>query len=147
MIGLRHRNNYEGQAAMELEFATEGVDIKDDYPYEIDSNPDGPAVLDWRPMVRAIMRDVEGSVATEIIATKFHNTLAEAITGIARIVGENRVVLTGGCFQNKYLTESTVARLEAGGFKPYWHQRVPPNDGGLALGQLAAVAALQPRGE
>jgi hydrogenase maturation protein HypF len=98
-------------------------------------------------MVRDIIKDVEGRVATGIIATKFHNTLAAAITGVARIVGEDRVVLTGGCFQNKYLTESTVARLEAEGFIPYWHQRVPPNDGGLALGQLAAVAALQPRGE
>jgi hydrogenase maturation protein HypF len=147
LVGLRHRNRYEGQAAMELEFATEGVDTKDSYPFQIDSTSGGPAVLDWRPMIHAIMRDVEGHVATELIATKFHNTLAEAITGVARIVGEHRVALTGGCFQNKYLTESTVARLQAAGFKPYWHQRVPPNDGGLALGQLAAVVALQPRGE
>jgi hydrogenase maturation protein HypF len=48
-------------------------------------------------------------------------------------------VLSGGCFQNRYLTERTVTRLHAEGFQPYWHQRVPPNDGGIALGQIYAV--------
>jgi len=52
------------------------------------------------------------------------------------MTGETRVVLSGGCFQNRYLTERTVARLREAGFQPYWHQRVPPNDGGLALGQI-----------
>jgi hydrogenase maturation protein HypF len=53
------------------------------------------------------------------------------------------VVLSGGCFQNRVLVERTVARLEARGFRPYWHQRFPPNDGGIALGQAyAAIAAL-----
>jgi len=50
------------------------------------------------------------------------------------------VALTGGCFQNRILTERTVAALEVAGFRPCWHQRVPPNDGGLALGQIAAAA-------
>ena len=78
-----------------------------------------------------------------MIAARFHNSLAEAIVAVALMVGEKRVLLTGGCFQNKYLTERTVARLEATDFKPYWHQRIPPNDGGIALGQLAAAAALR----
>ena len=53
--------------------------------------------------------------------------------------GKRRVVLSGGCFQNRYLTERTVQRLQAAGFRPYWHQRVPPNDGGIALGQIVAA--------
>jgi hydrogenase maturation protein HypF len=48
-------------------------------------------------------------------------------------------VLSGGCFQNKYLTERAVCRLRDEGFRPYWHQRVPPNDGGIALGQIVAA--------
>jgi hydrogenase maturation protein HypF len=87
------------------------------------------------------MEDLESGVATGLISTKFHNTLAEAIVAVARDVGVERVLLTGGCFQNKYLTEKTVARLVARGFKPYGHRRIPPNDGGIAVGQLAAAAA------
>jgi len=49
-------------------------------------------------------------------------------------------VLTGGCFQNRYLTERAVGRLRAEGFRPYWHQRIPPNDGGIALGQVTGAA-------
>ena len=55
------------------------------------------------------------------------------------MAGETRVVLSGGCFQNRYLTERTIQRLRAEGFHPYWHQRVPPNDGGIALGQVTAA--------
>ena len=67
--------------------------------------------------------------------------MADAIVGIAERVGERRVVLTGGCFQNRYLTERVVASLDTAGFRPYWHQRIPPNDGGIAVGQIAAVLA------
>ena len=62
------------------------------------------------------------------------------IVEVARLVGEPKVVLTGGCFQNAYLIERTVRRLQEEGFRPYWHQRVPPNDGGIALGQIMAAA-------
>ena len=63
---------------------------------------------------------------------------------MAAPVGEEKVVLTGGCFQNRYLLERAVRGLAAAGFRPYWHQRVPPNDGGIALGQI--VAALSAAG-
>jgi len=59
---------------------------------------------------------------------------------MARYVGQTRVVLTGGCFQNRYLTERSVQRLLEAGFRPYWHQRLPTNDGGIALGQIVAAA-------
>jgi hydrogenase maturation protein HypF len=147
LTGLRQQCSYEGQAAMELEFATDGIDAIDRYPVRLLQDSGLPVVVDWQDLIRAIMRDVESGLATGLISTKFHNTLAEVIVDIARIAGDERVLLTGGCFQNKYLTEKTVARLAATGFKPYWHQRIPPNDGGIALGQLAAAAAAHPRGE
>jgi hydrogenase maturation protein HypF len=66
------------------------------------------------------------------------------ILGVAQRCGESRVVLTGGCFQNCFLTERAVTRLQDEGFRPYWHQRVPPNDGGIALGQaVAAIHSLE----
>lgn len=90
-------------------------------------------------MIGSIIDDVKSGAPLGIISARFHNTLAEIIIEIARIISEQRVVLTGGCFQNKYLTERTIDRLEQEGFKPYWHQRVPPNDGGISLGQIYAV--------
>jgi hydrogenase maturation protein HypF len=70
----------------------------------------------------------------------FGRTLSDAIVAIARHVGRRRVVLTGGCFQNARLTERTVDRLAAAGFAPYFHHRIPPNDGGLAAGQAVFAA-------
>jgi hydrogenase maturation protein HypF len=70
------------------------------------------------------------------MAAKFHNSLAEIIIDIARKIRPEKVVLSGGCFQNKYLLERSVKRLREENFRVYWHQRVPPNDGGISLGQI-----------
>jgi hydrogenase maturation protein HypF len=75
-------------------------------------------------------------VPRPILSARFHNTLAEMIVAVAEAIEEPRVVLSGGCFQNRYLLEGTVSRLRHAGFKPYWHQRLPPNDGGICVGQL-----------
>lgn len=90
-------------------------------------------------MIEAILADVQRGVPAGMISAKFHNALAELIVAVAQRAGQERVVLSGGCFQNRYLTERTVRRLQAEGFRPYWHQRVPPNDGGIALGQIVAA--------
>ena len=74
-----------------------------------------------------------------LASARFHNTLAEMAVAVAARMKVEKVVLTGGCFQNRYLTERMVSRLRSEGFRPYWHQRVPPNDGGIALGQIVAV--------
>ena len=79
------------------------------------------------------------SCKIRLIAARFHNTLVESIVEVAKLCGEERIVLTGGCFQNRYLTERAVRRLREERFRPYWHQRIPPNDGGIALGQLWAL--------
>jgi hydrogenase maturation protein HypF len=90
--------------------------------------------------VRGIVGDVRRGVPVGRIANRFHNSLTETIVRVAARVGGEQVVLSGGCFQNRVLVERTVRALRARGFRPYWHQRVPPNDGGIALGQLAALA-------
>jgi hydrogenase maturation protein HypF len=142
MTGLRQRAAFEGQAAMELEFAIHGCMSNRSYSFRLmhHANHSAPAALrvDWEPMVQEILEDIEAGTATAEIAGAFHNTLTEIIVDVAKQVGVTRIVLTGGCFQNKYLTERTVQRLEAEGFRPYWHQRIPPNDGGISVGQVCA---------
>jgi len=83
--------------------------------------------------------DSSAGASSSSIAAKFHNTLVEMIVAMAKRVGEEQIVLTGGCFQNRYLIERTIQRLRAEGFRPYWHQQIPPNDGGIALGQIMAA--------
>ena len=142
LIDLRHTCGFEGQAAMELEFALSSSD-DEGYPFVLRDDL-SPMVCDWEPMVRAILADPGCPIGR--VARRFHNTLAQMTVEIAQRVGEEKVVLTGGCFQNRYLTETFVRRLQNAGFQAYWHQRVPPNDGGIALGQIiGAAAALQRR--
>ena len=139
LTGLRQQVRYEGQAAMELEFAL--VDAAPiDEAYELPIRPGhAPLILDWAPMIEALLSDLSRGVPLSQISARFHNGLAEAIVAVAERLGQPRVVLTGGCFQNRYLTERSVRRLQEAGFRPYWHQRVPPNDGGIALGQVVAA--------
>jgi hydrogenase maturation protein HypF len=137
LIGLRQQSSFEGQAAMEMEFAVQpGID--EAYPFSLGN--DSPIVINWEPAIRGILEDKQSGKSAGVISTKFHNMLAEAIAAVAQRLGEPKVVLSGGCFQNRYLTERTIHRLRQENFRPYWHQRIPPNDGGIALGQVAAVA-------
>jgi hydrogenase maturation protein HypF len=137
LLGLRQRLGFEGQAAMELEFAIQ-PDVEGAYPFDLRGG--APFIVDWQPMIESIISDLQRAEPAGVIAARFHNTLAEMIVAVAREVGEPKVLLTGGCFQNRYLTERAVDRLRAAGFSPYWHQRIPPNDGGIALGQIVAAA-------
>jgi len=145
LAGLRQQVRFEGQAAMELEFALEGVEIAEAYELPIVSGHASRIThhaspsLNWSPMVKAILADLKHGLPISQISARFHNALAEAIVAVARQVGQPRVVLSGGCFQNRYLTERSIQRLQEAGFRPYWHQRVPPNDGGISLGQVVAA--------
>jgi hydrogenase maturation protein HypF len=144
IIGLRQTMRFEGQAAMQLEFAIAGIAPTDEY-YTLQTfmadpgDDDSRLIIDWAPVITQLLNDHQHGVPVGVISAKFHNTLTEAILRVARQLGEARVVLSGGCFQNKYLTERTVRRLGEEGYRPYWHQRVPTNDGGIALGQLYAA--------
>jgi hydrogenase maturation protein HypF len=84
---------------------------------------------------------LQREVKPGIIAGRFHNALVEAILAVAQSVGERRVALTGGCFQNRLLTERATQRLREAGFEVLLHRQVPPNDGGISLGQVVVAAA------
>lgn len=143
LTGLRQRVSFEGQAAMELEFAAQPA-MSDFYSFEVRDGQ--PLVVDWGPTIEGIAADVTCGRHAGDISAKFHNTLAEIVRAVALRIGEAKIILTGGCFQNRRLTEACLQRLLDAGFRPYWHQRVPPNDGGISLGQVvAAAAALRPK--
>ncbi|MEQ1887451.1 MAG: hypothetical protein ABL967_20500, partial [Bryobacteraceae bacterium] len=138
LTGLRQAMRFEGQAAMELEFALQGVATHEAYHFPLVSRG-ATLILDWAPMIEAIIFDGKRGLPIGEISAKFHNALADAVVHVAKHVDHPRVALSGGCFQNRYLTERTVSRLREEGFQPYWHQRVPTNDGGIALGQVVAA--------
>jgi hydrogenase maturation protein HypF len=152
LIGLRHLTSFEGQAAMELEYAVDAR-VDDAYPFAVTNETARfamgswqapPLVVDWGPLVDAILHDLRVNERTGTIAARFHNTLADIVVAVAERHQLPRIVLTGGCFQNCYLVERTVSRLRAAGFRPYWHQRIPANDGGISLGQIAACVRALP---
>src|SRR6266487_1691463 len=142
LVGLRHRASFEGQAAMEMEFAIESP-TNESYSFEISEGL--PRIVNWQPMMKEILNDLRRAQSVATISAKFHNTLAEIIVAVAKQIDQEKIVLTGGCFQNRCLTEATINRLIKEGFRPYWHQRVPPNDGGIALGQIISAARSQQR--
>jgi len=142
LCGLRQRASYEGQAAAELEWAAEGHPYLPGYEFPIrePSNSRDPSIVDWQEALAAAIADWRAGATAPAISAAFHHGLARAIAEMAVRIGERRVILTGGCFQNARLTESVVAALQDVDCEPIWHQRVPPNDGGLALGQAAWAA-------
>ncbi|HKW02513.1 MAG TPA: carbamoyltransferase HypF [Vicinamibacterales bacterium] len=135
-LDLKQRATFEGQAAMLLEWVSDEA-VADAYPFEL--IPGVCLAVDWAPMIRALLDDLAIGAPAATMAARFHETLARMIVAVARIAGRDRVVLSGGCFQNRLLLERTIARLREAGFSPCWHQRVPTNDGGIALGQIAAL--------
>ena len=143
LAGLRDEISYEGQAAVELEAACAGG-AHEPYPFECAAAP--VFAVDLRPMVRAIAADARAAVDAAAIAARFHETMARVIVAGCRQArassGLQTVALSGGCFANRRLSERAQALLAADGFATLAHRRVPPGDGGLALGQ-AAVAAFR----
>jgi hydrogenase maturation protein HypF len=146
VLGRTHAR-YEGQVAFELNMAADPTEHAT-YDYFVDRSST-PSEIDFRPVVRGVVRDIGHGVAAPVIAARFHNTLANAAADVVRenavasIDGPRpAVVLTGGCFQNVRLAERTRALLEDE-FDVYLHRQVPPGDGGIALGQAAVAAALR----
>jgi len=142
LLGLAHKNRFEGQAAMLLEHSIDKTKTADRYNFIIEGQ-NVPYIVDWEPLLKDIFTDIEKNVPPGLISARFHNTMAEIIVAVAEKIGEKRVLLTGGCFQNKYLTEKASNLLEAAGFEVYRHRWIPPNDGGIAAGQILAAAREQ----
>jgi hydrogenase maturation protein HypF len=139
LLDVRRRPGYEGAAAVALEVAANAAEAAGDplgsYPL-----PLSHGVLDFAPLLRALAADRAAGVPTYVCAARCHETLAAAAVEIVRSLGLPRVLLGGGCFQNRRLAAGARAHLEAAGFEVFAPRRLPANDGGLSLGQ-AAVAA------
>lgn len=172
LCGLRARVTYEGQAAIELEMAASAADgeaaddaaagsgapggatagsraaaVEGPGPYDMPllERPGRPAVLDARPAVRAVRRDLEAGTSRGTVAHRFHLGLADSTALAARRLAEatrvGTIVLSGGVFQNVILLEAVADRLAGQGLRVLLPSRVPPNDGGISYGQAAVAAA------
>ena len=139
LIGLRQISTFEGQAAMELEFAI-ASGTAESYPFRLEDSG-SCVIVNWAPIFECVLDDRRKAVEPGLISANFHNTMVEIIVAVAKRIGEPRVVLSGGCFQNVYLTERAVRRLAEEGYVPHWHRVIPPNDGGIAFGQAVVAAA------
>ena len=143
LVGLHPKAGFEGQAAMALE-ALADPDERCAYPFPLvpAATESAPALLDWEPLLLALLEDGTRGVEVSPRSARFHNALVDGIAAVARFAGSHRVALSGGCFQNRFLLERTRSRLESEGFEVLTHRLVPPNDGGVALGQVTVAAAL-----
>ncbi len=148
LAGVCSRASYEAEAAMRLEQECDPrADGLYDLPVVLDAAiaPDR-LILDWRALIAAVVDDAARGIDAGRVARRFHDSLAEAIAVTAGILredgGSSRVVLSGGVFQNARLSAETSARLIARGFEVGTHAQVPPNDGGLALGQAVMAGGL-----
>ncbi|MBU4349042.1 carbamoyltransferase HypF, partial [bacterium] len=143
LIGVRDEISYEGQAAMELEsFCASG--IKERYNFCICKEGE-EFIIDPQEIFIDIIADLKKGVDKKVMSAKFHNTVAEFTFGLCGKIRENsginKIALSGGVFQNKYLTEKVVSLLEDKGFKVYIQRKVPPNDGGISLGQAVIAGS------
>ncbi|NJN96652.1 MAG: carbamoyltransferase HypF [Anaerolineales bacterium] len=133
LAGVRQVVSYEAQAAIEFETLA-ATGIEEGYAFDVEADQ-----FDAAPVIRAAAADVLAQVPTAVIAAKFHRAVAALMVQVSlrqrRQTGLNRVALSGGVFQNTTLLDLAVRQLQANDFTVLTHRRVPPNDGGLALGQ------------
>ncbi len=141
LIGLRDEISYEGQAAMEMESLC-ASEIEEGYGFDI-YKENGEFIIDPERIFKEIINNLKKGVNKEVIAAKFHNTVADFTANLCGKIRKNtnlnKIALSGGVFQNRYLTERIISLLEKDGFQVYIQRKVPPNDGGISLGQ-AVVA-------
>ena len=140
ILGVRQEISYEGEAAIELEMLVSKAN-SGSYPFDIATD----GTVDLRPTIKALVNEKCRDQDIGAIAARFHNTLAEIIVEVCRRIrssdGLSRVCLSGGTFQNFTLLEKTLQRLRENQFEVYLHSGVPPNDGGLSLGQAMVANA------
>ncbi|NQV10664.1 MAG: carbamoyltransferase HypF [Cyanobacteria bacterium] len=160
LLGLIQICSFEGQAALRLEAAAwEGLhgapgpppfEVAGPYPLPIlpisapntFGQADQPVQIDWQPLLTALLADRDRGTPVPTIALAFHQALAGLLVELAHTFAERRLLLAGGCFQNRLLLQLAATALRQAGIEPLWPQRIPCNDGGLAIGQLLAAAQL-----
>lgn len=143
LIGIRDEINYEGQAAMELESLC-ASGIKERYKFCI-YKEGKEFIIDPKEIFVDIIEDLKKGIDKKVMAAKFHNTVAEFTLNLCGKIRENnginKIALSGGVFQNRYLTEKIISLLERDNFRVYTQRIVPPNDGGISLGQVVVAGS------
>lgn len=129
------RVSYDAEAAVRLESLCEDISAAP-YPMPLICT-NGMWCADWRPFVNLVLEDLERNIARRVVAVKIHLTIANLAEQLASCVPRLPIVLSGGCFQNRWLTEWVMSRLTAAGRMVYSAEWIPANDGGLSVGQLA----------
>jgi hydrogenase maturation protein HypF len=147
LAGVCRHSSYDGQAAIELEWAAMRSDAVGRYDFALDtSRREAPWQLDMRPLLRDVLDDLQRGAPACDVARRFHRTLVAGVVRTCELVrdtfGLERVVLGGGVFANSLLVEGLSRVLPDRGFSLYRPERFPPGDGSLALGQLAVAGAL-----
>lgn len=143
LLNIRLKVSYDGQAAIELEALAETAkrENTNSYQYEIMCDEKSASQLDFSQMFNEIVTDIDAGIQNADIALRFHITIASATTDMCMFISEStgldRILLSGGVFQNRLLSEMVYTTLVNNGLKVFTHRLVPPNDGGIALGQAA----------
>ena len=142
ILGIRDKVLFEGQAAMELEMV---ADKKANSIYDYAWENGSPIQILPQPIITGVVEDLLNDVPVPVISAKFHQTLIRLFTDLAQELRHaydlNRVVLSGGSFQNAILLRGFISALRQQGFEVFSQQQVPTNDGGIALGQAVVAAA------
>ncbi|MGD8343396.1 MAG: carbamoyltransferase HypF [Desulfobacterales bacterium] len=143
IVGIRQQVNFEGQAAMELEMLADG---HSDAIYDIRWTSQAPIKILSQTIIAGVVQDIQNGISPGEISTKFHQTLVVLFSKICATIRRrhdlNRVVLSGGCFQNSVLLKGLIGQLESQNFEVFAHRHVPANDGGIALGQAIVAGAV-----
>jgi len=146
MVGLGSYNHFEAQLPMALEAIAESS-IEEHYDFELKGSK--PIQLDLCKMIKQLIDDIKKGAAVGVISAKFHNTIAAGLLQMAKAAREstklNAVVLGGGVFCNRYLTNRLISHLKKDDFQVLFHREVPANDGGISVGQAAIAAKLAKR--
>jgi hydrogenase maturation protein HypF len=140
LTGIRHVIEYEAQAAIELEMhAGDAPGETGEYPFALVEEED-MSIIKLRDLLTAVTGDIKNKTPQAVIAARFHNTIAGMIVKVCKKIaaqtGLKTAALSGGVFQNRLLTGQAARRLESAGLTVYTHRQVPPNDGGISLGQV-----------
>lgn len=137
LLNIVHKSHFDGEGPLKLE----NIIMESDGEYPISLQP---PEFNYELLIKALVKDIVNSTHPGVISARFHNTVIKMIEkGVRHVAlssGLKKVVLSGGLFQNKYITEKAFRRLQEGGFEVYINEKVPCNDGGIALGQLAIAS-------
>ncbi|MDO8885629.1 carbamoyltransferase HypF [Candidatus Oleimmundimicrobium sp.] len=142
LVGVCDVVDYEGQAAIELEMVAQ-ADVDERYDFKLEENSRktqlSSLIVDTKPIIMGVIDDLKIGLSNSEISAKFHNTVAAFVIAVCNKLREekgiNKVVLSGGVFQNLFLSNKLMRELRDKGFKVYFQRKVPCNDGGISLGQ------------